>query len=298
MLNLCGPGPLVFSRPFSILAADGATVSFLYRVVGRGTAALARPAVRASGSASSDRWGDPFPAPAADAPAVLLAGGVGLPPVHAWLARHGGPADLAFFGARDGADVPWDLLGDRWHVSVDDPTGVPDERSAWHGLVTDSGRRRHLPPLAGPAHACWPADRCRCCGRRPRLAAAARLGLLALPRGAHGLRLRRLQGLRGAGARPGGRRTGWRNATCCEEGPVFRADTIAWERHGRPAGAGRASGPEPHHGPGPGTGTAVPLPAWWTTDPGAPFVLGPREFPGPHLDGVRLLRLRADRPTT
>jgi dihydroorotate dehydrogenase electron transfer subunit len=34
----------------------------------------------------------------------------------------------------------------------------------------------------------------------------------------------------------------WRNATCCDEGPVFRADTIAWERYGvRPGGAEGAS---------------------------------------------------------
>ena len=41
MLNLTGPGTLVFSRPFSILDWQDDVVSFLYRVVGRGTAAMA-----------------------------------------------------------------------------------------------------------------------------------------------------------------------------------------------------------------------------------------------------------------
>lgn len=228
MLNLCGPGLLVFSRPFSILAVDGTTVSFLYRVVGRGTAALRdlRPGDRLS---FLGPLGRPFPRPVDAAPAVLVAGGVGLPPVHAWLARHGGPADLAFFGARDGQDVPWDLLGDRWAVSVDDPAGVPDQHSAWHGLVTDLADARTT-NLDGPRTLL-------ACGPLPLLRAAARL---AERRGwTAWLSLEEHMGC-GYGVCKGcvvpvhdtAAASGWRNATCCDEGPVFRADTIAWERQG------------------------------------------------------------------
>ena len=41
MLNLTGIGAMVFSRPFSILDWQDRTVSFLYRVVGKGTQAMA-----------------------------------------------------------------------------------------------------------------------------------------------------------------------------------------------------------------------------------------------------------------
>ncbi len=228
MLNLCGPGLLVFSRPFSILAADGATVSFLYRVVGRGTAAL-RDLRSGERLSFLGPLGRPFPGPTVGAPAVLIAGGVGLPPVHAWLERHGGPGDLACFGARDGTDVPWDLLADRWAVSVDSPDGVPDERGAWHGLVTDLADARSA-ELQGPRTLL-------ACGPLPLLRAVARL---AERRGwTAWLSLEEHMGC-GYGVCKGcvvpvhdaSADGGWRNSTCCDEGPVFRADTIAWERQG------------------------------------------------------------------
>jgi dihydroorotate dehydrogenase electron transfer subunit len=230
MLNLVGPGMLVFSRPFSILAAGDDVVSFLYRVVGRGTAAL-------QALAPGDRLnflgplGRPFPEPVPGAPALLIAGGVGLPPLHAWLARHGGPDDLACFGARDGADVPWELLGDRWGVSVDDPVGIPDLRTAWHGVVTALAAARTA-DLKGPRTVL-------ACGPVPLLRAAADL---ASQRGwACWLSLEEHMGC-GYGVCKGcvvpvltpDRDAGWRNATCCDEGPVFRADTIAWDRYGAP----------------------------------------------------------------
>lgn len=230
MLNVTGSGMLVFSRPFSILAADGPSVSFLYRVVGRGTAAL-------RGLQPGDRLcflgplGRPFPGPAPVAPAVLVAGGVGLPPVHAWLERHGGDRDLAFFGGRDGGDVPWDLLGARWAVSVDDPAGVPDGHLAFHGRVTALAEAR-TDDLAGPRTLL-------ACGPEPLLRAAARL---AERRGwTCWLSLEEHMGC-GYGVckgcvvpvRDARAEGGWRNATCCDEGPVFRADTIAWERRGAP----------------------------------------------------------------
>ena len=73
MLNLTGRRAFVFSRPFSILATDGPVMSFLYRVVGRGTAAMAD-------LGSDDTMvmlgplGRPFPAP--DPEARHLAGKV------------------------------------------------------------------------------------------------------------------------------------------------------------------------------------------------------------------------------
>jgi dihydroorotate dehydrogenase electron transfer subunit len=175
--------------------------------------------------------GRPFPGLEEGTPVVLIAGGVGLPPLAAWLARQSGPAGTkiqAFFGARDGADVPWDLLGDRWSVSVDEMRDVPEGRRAWQGLVTElvascedltDGVTRMV--LA--------------CGPTPLLKAAARL---AATRGwpcwlsleehmgcGYGVCKGCVVPVHDPARGPEGRR----NATCCEEGPVFNAADLAWD---------------------------------------------------------------------
>ena len=229
MLNLAGAACLVFSRPFSILDWQDGVVSFLYRVVGTGTRAMAslEPGSRMS---LLGPLGTPFPDPGADRPAVLIAGGVGLPPVAAWLARWGGALDRGFFGARDGADVPWDELKGHWRVSVDAEQDVPPGRAVFVGRVTDLVAA--TPELDDG---------------RPRVVLAC--GPVPMLKAAHDLAARRgwdcrvsLEEHMGCGygackgcvvpvAAPGG---SWRNATCCQEGPVFPATTILWERYGRP----------------------------------------------------------------
>lgn len=224
MLNLVGPGQLVFRRPFSILACEGGVMSFLYRVVGRGTRLMSglRPGDELDCLAPLGR---PFPAPGPD-PVLILAGGVGLPPLHAWYAAHGRPGDLACFGARDGADVPWGMLGAGWVVSVDRHEAVPDGRQAHHGLVTeaalaalgDTGTRRHV--LA--------------CGPTPLLQAAARLA--REHQWTCHVSLEEHMGC-GYGVCKGcvvpvtiADEPGWRNATSCQEGPVFDAAELDWDR--------------------------------------------------------------------
>ena len=229
MLNTVAPGDLVFSRPFSILAVDGAVVSFLYRVVGRGTRAFAK-LVPGDSMQFLGPLGTPFPAPVAGRSAVLIGGGVGLPPVAGWFARYGREGDTAFFGGRDGGDVPWDLLDRAWHISVDDARDIPSDREAFHGRVTarvaadlavDDNRPRTV----------------MACGPVPLLKAAWRL---AQDRGWDcWLSLEEHMGC-GYGACKGcvvpvlepHTDDGWRNATCCQEGPVFRAEEIVWERYG------------------------------------------------------------------
>lgn len=222
MVNESGPGGWTFSRPFSVLAAAGSSVSLLYRVVGRGTAALA--ALRSGASLQVlGPLGTPFPAPAAGRVAVLLGGGVGLPPVLAWRERLGRDGDIACFGARDGAEVPWDLLGPHWLVSVDRSAGLPAGRIAFTGVVTDLARS--LPGLPGPAGADVLA-----CGPLPLLRAAARL---ARERG-WGCYVS-LEEHMGCGygvckgcVVPVVRDGSARNATCCQEGPVFDAAALPW----------------------------------------------------------------------
>ncbi|MFO7654646.1 MAG: hypothetical protein R6X25_12615 [Candidatus Krumholzibacteriia bacterium] len=146
MLNLLGDRELVFGRPFSILAADGPQVSVLYRVVGRGTALMAELR-RGERMTFLGPLGRPFPAPG-ELPALLLAGGVGLPPLYAWWRRYARPGDVACFGARDGADVPWSLL-DGWNVSVEAPSRLPAGRDGFVGLVTDLARDLAAQPPPG-----------------------------------------------------------------------------------------------------------------------------------------------------
>lgn len=228
MLNLEHPAPLVFSRPFSILSVTDNVISFLYRIVGRGTRRLAD---LGPGDAVSvlGPLGEPFPVVRDDRPAVLIAGGVGLPPVLAWWRRFGRTGDLAFFGGRDGADIPWTLLDDTWHVSVDVALDIPDNRQAWTGRVTDLAHHVLADIDATPR-------RVLSCGPLPLLAAA---NDLATAKGWDCLVSMEEHMGCGYGAckgcvlpvlTPGVEASDYRNATCCQEGPVFRADQIAWPR--------------------------------------------------------------------
>jgi len=238
MLNLVGAAELVFSRPLSIFAAEGTTVSFLYRVVGRGTALLA-------GLKPGDPLtflgplGRPFPAPRAGQPTLLLAGGVGLPPLHAWWRRHG-PEDgredgrkdcRACFGARDGHDVPWSLLPPEWRVSVDHHDGVPGDREAFTGLVIDLARRE----TASAGGGTWSV---LSCGPMPMLRAAAAWAaecdwpcLVSVEEHmgcGYGVCKGCVVPLRQADPAEAGPR----HATSCQEGPVFASDNIDWNRFG------------------------------------------------------------------
>lgn len=236
MLNLPAAAALVFSRPFSILTADGPRASFLFRVVGRGTRALAEVA---PGQALTflGPFGRPFPAPAAGTPAVLIAGGVGLPPLFAWHQRYGRPGDQAFFGARDSADVPWTLLDDSWCVAAEKVAPLEPGRTVRAGLVTDLVRQdrvargdRGLMALA--------------CGPLPMLKAAADLAAAAgwecwLSLEEHmgcgyGVCKGCVVPVRAAEGAGPGHPDGWRNATCCQDGPVFRATDLDWPRLSRP----------------------------------------------------------------
>jgi len=238
MVNLVGPAARVFARPFSILASDGTVVSLLYRVVGGGTGGLA-----GAPTGTVVTWlgplGRPFPPPAGPESHLLLAGGVGLPPLLAWRARHGGPDDLACFGARDVADVPWELLGPDWQVAVDDPGPAPAGRTVAHGTVV--ARAEGL--LATGGAAAGGARRILACGPLPMLRAAA---ALALARGWPCLvSVEERMGC-GYGVCRGcvvpARDGGW--LTACQDGPVLEAGALDWDRFGhREAGPGASAPP-------------------------------------------------------
>ena len=229
MINLAGSAAFVFSRPFSILDIQQRVVSLLYRVVGGGTRAMhnLKP-----GDALSflGPLGHPFGPPKEDLSAVLIGGGVGLPPVWAWLKKFGRSGDVGFFGARDGADVPWDLMDSQWHVSVDQLRHVPDGRLAFHGLVTslvdsmipDSDETPRMMMVCGPIPLLKAAAD---------LARARRWPCLVSLEEHMGCGYGACKGCVVPVLDPSGGEAAWRNATCCQEGPVFRAETIDWARY-------------------------------------------------------------------
>lgn len=229
MLNRPGAAAWTFGRPLSILAWEDGVARFLYRAVGRGTREMA-----GLGAGSELTFlgplGRPFPAETDGLRPVLIAGGVGLPPVWSWLRQYGAEASrppLACFGARSVEDVPWALVGDRWRVAVEEALPATEKR-ARTGLVTDLVTAE----LADPA-----LDGACCvmaCGPWPMLRAVRNL---AAARGwTCWLSLEEHMGC-GYGVCKGcvvpvlepTADVGWRPATCCQEGPVFPADSLAWD---------------------------------------------------------------------
>lgn len=173
---LCGPPPggdgmdRYLRRPLSIFRADAAagTVSVLFRVQGEGTRWLA---ARRPGEAVSalGPLGRGFPLPGeigADGPALLVGGGVGMPPLcflAAVLRRAGAPVAV-FQGARSAAH----LLAEEELAAL----GVP------LAVATDDGSRGHRGPvtdLLAPALEGAPAAVVYACGPLPMLRAVQRL---------------------------------------------------------------------------------------------------------------------------
>lgn len=236
MLNLDGPAALVLGRPFSILAAADVRLSLLYKVTGAGTARL-RDAGEGARVVVLGPLGRPFPEPDAR-PHLLLAGGVGLPPLLAWAERWARPRDLCCAGGRDGADLPWDLLGSSWRASVDLPADVPPRREAFAGNVV--ALARSLLPADAPPH------RVLACGPLPLLRAAA---ALARERGwecrvSVEERMGCGYGVCRGCVVPRAGNAGW--ATACVDGPVFDASALDWDGIGTgadpdaaPASSGR-----------------------------------------------------------
>jgi len=223
MLNLAGERALVFGRPFSLLASSGRCLSVLYKVVGRGTARLRDAGVGAPVTCLAP-LGRPFPAPDAR-PHLLLAGGVGLPPLLAWAQLWDRPGDLRCAGGRDRDDLPWELLGPGWQVSADRAGGGPGDPPLFAGNVVELARSRL--PAGAPAHVVL------ACGPPALLRAAA---ALAAERGWDCLvSVEERMGC-GYGVCRGcvvPRAGGDGYAPACHDGPVFDVRELDWARFGR-----------------------------------------------------------------
>ncbi len=223
---------MLLRRPFSVCGLPGTfddappeAVQVLYKVLGKGTALLAalKPGAPLTVLGPLGRG---FTLPAADDPArtVFVAGGIGsapFPALAAELARRGRPRPRMFYGARTAHDLPL-LSWFREHAAV---VVTTDDGSAGRpGLVT--GPLEEVLADADPATLSIQA-----CGPEPMLRAVARI---ALARGvacelsleAHmacgfGVCLGCVVPTHGPNREFGYDRI-------CVEGPVMRAERLAW----------------------------------------------------------------------
>ncbi len=242
-LTLPHAGPML-RRPFSIgglRRADRCEIDIMGRVVGLGTAWLNARRVDDEINVIGP-LGRGFSQPSATQTALLVAGGVGLPPVR-WLAQTlaaRGAAARFIFGAQSRDLIPL-TLNDR--VATDGEfTACVGEFSAFDlpsAITTDDGSCG-LPgrvtdvmrvALMGDRHAEWTVY---ACGPEPMLHAVGRLcdemGVpcqLALERVmACGLATCQSCVVKVA---DGNADDGWRYALCCTEGPVFDSKRLIWD---------------------------------------------------------------------
>jgi len=227
---------LTLRRPFSLqrLVRDQgfACVEILYRVVGEGTAALS--AIRAGDALEClAPLGQPFELPRSDERAVLLGGGVGIPPMVALaeaILERGGREPLVVGGVGGPHDAAC-LTGLK---DLDLPLAVAtmDGSEGTHGTVIDALRAAW--GTTGPAD----GDRLYACGPTVMLAAVTRLARqYALP---CQVSLEAIMGC-GFGACVGcavprsAERTAdgaTRYALVCQEGPVFDAGDVDFDAGG------------------------------------------------------------------
>ncbi len=172
MLRTEGADVPFHNRPFSAHAAGpdgrGPELVFLFKTVGRGTGCLARLRVGEALTVIGP-LGQPFPDPLAGETTVLVAGGVGLPPLHLWLARRrqrrlGGTA-LLLYGARSRDQLL--ELASAQALGVEVRTSTDDGSHGLHGRV-DRLLHATLDGIAGPV-------RVFTCGPDPMMAAVTRV---------------------------------------------------------------------------------------------------------------------------
>ncbi|MEW5765617.1 MAG: dihydroorotate dehydrogenase electron transfer subunit [Acidobacteriota bacterium] len=214
-----GADPLL-GRPISILGEDAedGTVRFLVKEVGEGTRRLCslEPGAKVFGLGPLGR---PFPLPPPGAaPAALVGGGVGVPPMVYLAARLAERAlPFRFFqGARTAADLL--CLEDLARAGVDPVLTTEDGSLGLRGLVTEPLRERLAE--CSTVYACGPegmlkAVQALCDGRVPSyLSLEARMGC------GYGVCLGCVVPVERNGRRAYER--------VCAEGPVFEGEVVRW----------------------------------------------------------------------
>jgi dihydroorotate dehydrogenase electron transfer subunit len=214
---------LLNGRAFSVLEPiDSHRFSVLLKVFGRGTALMQQMPAGASMTVTGP-LGQGFPAPTPGRTQLLVAGGVGLPPLHFFARRQAGGSALPemFYGGRTAADLVLTEDLARWGI----PTvlATEDGSSGEHGRVT-------APLLARIERAARQSEPIEllACGPTPMLRALHQLGL------AHGiptyLCLEEMMAC-GFGVCLGCAVPVYGPKPykyCCTDGPVFQASEVRW----------------------------------------------------------------------
>lgn len=214
------PDPLL-ARPISILGASRETgeLTFLFKVVGRGTAMLAAY-TPGEMLAALGPVGNGFTVPEEATSIALIAGGVGMPPLYflAERLRQARPQlDIAlYYGGRTSADLlmlpQWEALGASLFLATDDGS------AGHHGLVTEPLQRRIHQQVVGYLAACGP---------RPMLRAVQRIALAAGLPGQLSLEARMACGVGACLGCACGTISGYRRV--CIDGPVFALDEVTFD---------------------------------------------------------------------
>lgn len=220
-LEVPGSGERILRRPISIYRAENGCVSILYKVVGRGTAALSRVAAGEDISLLGP-LGEPFPELSAGATPLLVAGGYGVAPLYQ-LAKTMARTGMLFVGGRTADDIllteEFEAIG--WDVRVATEDGSMGET----GRVTvplDAWLAEHADETP-EGYACGPDGLLKAVGERS--IAGEWNSWLSLDRhmgcgvGACLTCVHRMFDDEGASY--------W--ARVCKEGPVFESRQIDWD---------------------------------------------------------------------
>ena len=212
-----GLEPTALRRPFSVFDADGGRVTLLYKVVGRGTAALARAQVGDAVEVLGP-LGHGFPSSSKGVP-LLVGGGYGVAPLHFLAKRLKDPRAILFVGGRTKDDL---LALDRFAaLGVEVRIATNDGSAGEKGFVT------------GPLDAALEGLRARgeafelfTCGPDGLLKAVADRAVAAKMPGWISMDRRMVCGVGACYACI--QKTVRGNSRCCVEGPVFRAEDLVW----------------------------------------------------------------------
>jgi dihydroorotate dehydrogenase electron transfer subunit len=134
----------VLARPLSFLGAGGDRAEFLIRKVGRGTRSMSE--LRQGEPVTMlAPLGNPFPPPSPGNETILVAGGVGLPPLLMWAERARSGSERSeghevrfFYGGKTGDDLI--LLGRLERASDELVLATEDGSMGREGMVTEAVR--------------------------------------------------------------------------------------------------------------------------------------------------------------
>jgi dihydroorotate dehydrogenase electron transfer subunit len=203
-------------RPISIYAIDrkSGSLGIVYRVVGRGTQWLSE---RQPGGHVDifGPVGNGFRILEGVKEVLLVAGGIGMPPLYGLAQNHPEINFTLYYGAQRAEDIilleEWAKLGVAYHIATDD------------GSMGFAGRVTDLLPIKEDAH----YDLCCACGPKPMLKAVQKYLFQTEIPGLLSLEERMACGVGACLGCVCKTRDGYRRV--CVDGPVFASEEVIWE---------------------------------------------------------------------